>query len=126
MRKAVQTERAPKAIGPYSQAIGAGGLLWVSGQIPIDPATGTLVEGGIEEQTRRVLLNISAILEAGGASLDRVVKVSVYLASLAEFDAMNRVYTTFFPSVPPARATVEVACLPRGARVEIDAVAITD
>jgi 2-iminobutanoate/2-iminopropanoate deaminase len=126
MRKAVRTEQAPKAIGPYSQAIDAGGLLWVSGQIPIDPSTGAIVEGGIEEQTRRVLLNISAILEAAGASLDRVVKVVVYLASLSEFDAMNRVYATFFPAAPPARATVEVAGLPRGARVEIDAVALTD
>lgn len=123
MRKTVQTEKAPAAIGPYSQAVLSGGLLFCSGQIPIDPATGKMVEGGIEIQTERVLRNLAAVLEEGGASLQSVVKTTVYLADLSDFPVMNGVYGTFFPENPPARATIEAAKLPAGALVEIDAVA---
>ncbi|MGB3095562.1 MAG: RidA family protein [Candidatus Deferrimicrobiaceae bacterium] len=123
MRKTVQTEKAPAAIGPYSQAVLTGGFLFCSGQIPIDPATGKMVEGGIEIQTERVLRNLAAVLEEGGASLQSVVKTTVYLADLADFTAMNGVYGTFFTENPPARATIEAAKLPAGALVEIDAVA---
>ena len=124
MRKTVQTEKAPAAIGPYSQAVLTGGLLFCSGQIPIDPATGKMVEGGIEIQTERVLRNLAAVLEEGGASLESVVKTTVYLADLSDFPVMNGVYGTFFPENPPARATIEAAKLPAGALVEIDAVAL--
>ncbi len=123
MRQTVKTENAPAAIGPYSQGVVSGGLLFCSGQIPLDPATGKMVEGGIEEQTERVLRNLDAVLGAGGASLRSVVKTTVYLADLADFPAMNGVYGRFFPENPPARATVQVAKLPAGALVEIDAVA---
>ncbi len=123
MRKTVQTEKAPAAIGPYSQAVRSGGFLFCSGQIPVDPATGKMVGGGIEVQTERVLKNLSAILESGGASLESVVKTTVYLADLSDFPAMNKVYGTFFRENPPARATIEAAKLPAGALVEIDAVA---
>ena len=123
MRKTVQTEKAPAAIGPYSQAVLTRGFLFCSGQIPIDPATGKMVEGGIEIQTERVLRNLAAVLEEGGASLQSVVKTTVYLADLSDFTAMNGVYGTFFTENPPARATIEAAKLPAGALVEIDAVA---
>ena len=123
MRKTVQTEKAPAAIGPYSQAVLTKGFLFCSGQIPIDPATGKMVEGGIEIQTERVLRNLAAVLEEGGASLQTVVKTTVYLADLSDFTAMNGVYGTFFTENPPARATIEAAKLPAGALVEIDAVA---
>ena len=123
MRKMVQTEKAPAAIGPYSQAVLTKGFLFCSGQIPIDPATGKMVEGGIEIQTERVLRNLAAVLEEGGASLQTVVKTTVYLADLSDFTAMNGVYGTFFTENPPARATIEAAKLPAGALVEIDAVA---
>ena len=123
MRKTVQTEKAPAAIGPYSQAVLTGGFLFCSGQIPIDPTTGKMVEGGIEIQTERVLRNLAAVLEEGGASLQSVVKTTVYLADLSDFTAMNGVYGTFFTENPPARATIEAAKLPAGALVEIDAVA---
>ena len=125
MREAVRTERAPAAVGPYSQAVKAGGSVWVSGQIPLDPATGALVAGDVEAQARQVLKNIGAILEAAGSGFDRVVKATVYLTSLDDFDVVNRVYAEFMPSPPPARVTVEVSRLPRGARVEIDAVALS-
>ena len=125
MKERIRTDKAPSAIGPYSQAIAASGLVFVAGQIPIDPATGSLVEGGIEAQTDRVLRNIQAIVEAAGSSMDRVVKTTVYLADLSEFEAMNKVYGRFFEGgEPPARATVQVSRLPKGAAVEIDAVAI--
>ncbi len=123
MRKTVRTANAPAAIGPYSQAVLAGGFLFCSGQIPLDPATGKMVEGGIEIQTERVLRNLSAVLESCGISLRSVVKTTVFLADLADFPAMNGVYGRFFPEDPPARATVQVAKLPAGALVEIDAVA---
>ncbi|HJX14821.1 MAG TPA: RidA family protein [Candidatus Deferrimicrobiaceae bacterium] len=123
MREAVKTEKAPAAIGPYSQAIRSGGFLFCSGQIPLDPATGKMVEGGIKVQTERVLQNLEAVLTSGGASLRSVVKTTVYLVDLVDFPAMNGVYGTFFPENPPARATVQVAKLPAGALVEIDAVA---
>jgi len=123
MREVIRSDEAPAAIGPYSQAIESGGLIWVSGQIPLDPGTGLLVEGGIEEQTRRALLNLKAVLAAGGSGLDRVLRVTVYLADMDDFAAFNGAYAQFFGTEPPARACVEVSALPRGARVEIDAVA---
>jgi 2-iminobutanoate/2-iminopropanoate deaminase len=122
-RTAVRTERAPAAVGPYSQAVRAGGYLFCSGQIPLDPATGRLVAGGIAEQTERVLRNLEQVLSAGGATLRSVVKTTVYLADLGDFPAMNAVYGGFFPADPPARATIEVSKLPAGALVEIEAVA---
>ena len=125
MRQAVSTSSAPQAIGPYSQAIKAGNLVFVSGQIPIDPATGTLIDGDIATQTRRVFQNLSAILEAAGTSLDHVVRTTVYLADMNDFAAMNEVYATFFASPAPARATVQAARLPKDARVEIDVIAVT-
>jgi 2-iminobutanoate/2-iminopropanoate deaminase len=124
LRERIQTENAPAAIGPYSQAIKAGGFVFVSGQIPIDPRTGELVAGGIAEQSERVLKNVSAVLEAAGSSLDQVVKTTVFLADMKEFSAMNEVYATFFTGTPPARATVAAAGLPRDVRVEIEAVAL--
>jgi len=124
VRLKIQTEHAPAAIGPYSQAIKAGGFVFASGQIPIDPKTGEFVAGGIGEQTERVLKNLAAVLEAAGSSLDRVVKTTVFLADMKEFAAMNEVYGRFFVGAPPARATVAAAGLPRDARVEIEAIAI--
>jgi 2-iminobutanoate/2-iminopropanoate deaminase len=124
-RETVRTVKAPEAIGPYSQGVRCGGFLFCSGQIPLDPATGKMVEGGIAEQTERVLRNLEAVLAAGGAALSSVVKTTVYLVDLGEFPAMNAVYGKFFPGDPPARATVEVSKLPAGARVEIEAVAAT-
>lgn len=123
MRQAVSTPSAPAAIGPYSQAIRAGSLLFVSGQIPIDPATGNMVDGDVAAQTHRVLQNINAILKAAGATLDDVVRTTVYLADMNDFGAMNTVYGTYFSSPAPARATVQAARLPRDARVEIDVIA---
>ena len=125
MKEIVQTDRAPQAIGPYSQALKANGLIFASGQIPIDPATGQFVAGGIAEQTEQVLKNLSAVLEAAGSSLDRVVKTTVFLLDMQEFTAMNEVYGKFFVAQPPARATVQAARLPRDARVEIDVIALT-
>ena len=124
MRERIQTENAPAAIGPYSQAIKAGEFVFVSGQIPIDPQTGEFVAGGIAEQTKQVLTNLAAVLEAAGSGLDRVVKTTVFLADMKEFPGMNEVYATFFSAPPPARATVAAAGLPRDARVEIEAVAL--
>ena len=124
MREPVQTKNAPAAIGPYSQAIKAGGFVFVSGQIPLDPKTGELVAGGIGEQTERVFKNLAAVLEASGSSLDQVVKTTVFLADMKEFAVMNDVYARFFSTAPPARATVAAAGLPRDVRVEIEAVAL--
>lgn len=122
-REAVSTPSAPAAIGPYSQAIKAGPLLFVSGQIPIDPATGHLVDGDIAAQTHRVFANLTAILEAAGATLDHVVRTTVYLADMDDFAAMNAVYGTYFSAPAPARATIQAARLPKDARVEIDVIA---
>jgi 2-iminobutanoate/2-iminopropanoate deaminase len=122
-RTAITTPDAPGAIGPYSQAIRAGDFLFVSGQIPLDPATGALIDGGIAAQTRRVLDNLGAILGAAGASFHHVVKTTVYLADMSEFAAMNEVYGGYFPQPAPARATIQAAALPRNVRVEIDLIA---
>jgi len=122
-KQAISTPQAPAAIGPYSQAIRAGNLLFVSGQIPLDPDTGQVVEGDAAVQTARVLRNLSAILEAAGSSLNQVLKTTVYLKDMANFAIMNEVYGRFFPETPPARATVEVARLPRNVAVEIDLIA---
>ncbi|HKC85238.1 MAG TPA: RidA family protein [Blastocatellia bacterium] len=122
--ESIQTDRAPQAIGPYSQAIKANGFIFASGQIPLDPATMRIVEGGIEEQTGRVLENLKSVLEAAGSSLDRVVKTTVYLADMGEFAAMNEIYARYFGATKPARATVQVARLPRDVKVEIDVVAL--
>ena len=119
----IATRQAPSAIGPYSQAVRSGPWVFVSGQIPLDPATGKIVEGDIAAQTERVLKNLAAILEAGGAGLAQVVKTTVYLRDLTEFARMNEVYARFFADKPPARATVEVSRLPRDVQVEIDAIA---
>lgn len=124
MKEIIQTEHAPNAIGPYSQAVKANGLIFASGQIPIDPQTGQFVPGGIAEQTEQVLKNLAAVLEAAGSGLDRIVKTTVFLADMQEFAAMNEVYGKFFTESPPARATVEAAGLPRAARVEIEAIAL--
>lgn len=124
MRDCVQTDNAPRAIGPYSQAIKANGLVFASGQIPLDPATMQIVEGGIREQTERVMNNLEAVLKASGSSLDGVVKTTVFLKDLADFAEMNEVYGSFFKQTPPARSTVEVARLPRDVRVEIDVIAV--
>ena len=126
MKTIISTERAPKAIGPYSQAVISNGWAFLSGQIPLDPATNQIVEGGIGVQTERVLENLKSVLVAAGSSLDRVVKTTVYLKDMGEFAIMNEVYGRYFASNPPARATVEVARLPRDVRVEIDCIAGVD
>jgi 2-iminobutanoate/2-iminopropanoate deaminase len=123
-REAVQTDNAPKAIGPYVQAIKANGLVYTAGQIPIDPKTGNIVGGGIAEQTRQVLENLKAVLAAAGSSLDRVVKATVFLKNMGDFAAMNDVYAEYLGNFKPARSTVAVAELPRGALIEIDLVAL--
>ncbi len=119
----VTTTGAPGAIGPYSQAIRAGDFVFLSGQIPLDPATGRIVADGITDQTHQVLKNLGAVLDAAGASYSRVVKTTVYLADMSEFNAMNQVYAEYFGAPAPARATVQAARLPRDVRVEIDAIA---
>jgi len=126
MREIIKTSQAPGAIGPYSQAIRAasGRMIFTAGQIPLDPASGQLVEGDIKVQTRRVLESVKAILEAGGASLRDVVKTTVFLTDLRDFQAMNEVYGEYFSNEPPARSTVEVKALPRGARIEIETIAV--
>jgi 2-iminobutanoate/2-iminopropanoate deaminase len=121
----ISTDGAPRAIGPYSQAIRAGELVFASGQIPIDPVTGELVPGGIAEQTELVLRNLTAVFEAAGLTMTQVVKTTVFLVDMDDFAAMNEVYGRFFGSEPPARATVQAARLPRDARVEIEAIAST-
>ena len=126
MKEIIATESAPRAIGPYSQAVRAGNLIFASGQIPIDPATGEFVSDEITEQTEQVLRNISAVFEAAGASLNEVVKTTVFLADMDDFTAMNDVYARFFGEHRPARATVQAARLPRDAKVEIEAIAVVD
>ncbi|MCX7915775.1 MAG: RidA family protein [Verrucomicrobiae bacterium] len=123
-RQVLNTSAAPAAVGPYSQAVWAGDLLFCSGQIPLDPASGQLVSGSIEAQTERVLENLAAVLRAAGLSLANVVKTTVFLTDLNQFAAMNAVYARYFPTNPPARSTVQVARLPRDAQVEIEAIAI--
>ncbi len=125
MKKAIQTDRAPKAIGPYSQAIKANGFIFVSGQIPLDPAKGEVAGATIEEQTHRVLKNIQAILEAAGTSMAAVVKATVYLADMNDFAKMNAIYAQYFPEPYPARAAFQVARLPRDVKIEIEVIAET-
>lgn len=120
----VRTDSAPQAIGPYSQAIVAQGLVFCSGQIPLDPATGNVVEGGIDEQTHRVLKNLTAVVEAAGSSMAKVLKTTVFLQSMSDFAAMNAIYATYFPVPAPGRSTVEVARLPRSVLVEIECIAL--
>lgn len=120
----VSTDKAPKAIGPYSQAIKVGEFVYTAGQIALDPATGELVGGGVEAQTRRVLQNLSEVLKAAGTSMDKVIKTTVFMVNLAEFNKMNAVYAEFFPKDPPARSTVQVAALPKMGVVEIEVVAM--
>ncbi len=122
----VSSPDAPGAIGPYSQAIKAGGFLFASGQIPLDPATGAITEGGITAQAHQVLQNLGAVLKAAELSYDRVVKTTVYLADMADFPAVNAVYASYFPAPSPARATVQAAGLPKGVLVEIDLIAVLD
>lgn len=124
MKDAIATTKAPEAIGPYSQAVRVGNWLFLSGQIGLDPASGALVPGGVVAETQRVLENLRAVLAAAGASLDDVARTTIYLADLADFSRVNEIYAGFFRAPFPARATVGVAALPRGARVEIDAVAV--
>ena len=123
-KKVVQTEKAPKAIGPYSQAIRTDAMVFTAGQIALDPATMELIPGGVEEQTRQVLTNLSHVLEAAGSSLGHVVKTTVFLKDMADFPKMNAVYSEFFAENPPARSTIAVAGLPKGGLVEIEAVAL--
>ncbi len=125
-RRVIATPSAPAALGPYSQAIRAGELIFCAGQVALDPATGKLVEGGIQEQTRRVLQNLGGVLQAAGSSMSRIVKTTVFLLNMDDFKAMNEVYAEFFPAAPPARSTVEVKRLPAGSLVEIEAIAVAD
>jgi len=124
MREIVSTDHGPKAIGPYSQGVKANGFVFISGQVALNPATGQLVEGGIAQQTERVLENLRGIVEASGSSMHKAVKVSVFLKDMNDFAEMNEVYARFFPSAPPARSTVEVARLPKDVRIEIDLIAL--
>jgi 2-iminobutanoate/2-iminopropanoate deaminase len=123
-KKVIQTDKAPKAIGPYSQAIRTDTMVFTAGQIALDPATMELVAGGVEEQTRQVLTNLRNVLEAAGSSLEHVIKTTVFLQDMADFPKMNAIYTEYFAENPPARSTVAVAALPKGGLVEIEAVAM--
>jgi 2-iminobutanoate/2-iminopropanoate deaminase len=123
-KTSVATPGAPGAVGPYSQGVRAGDLLFCSGQVALDPATGAIVQGGVEQQTHRVMANLKAVLEAGGSGLDQVVRATVYLIDMGDFDAMNRVYAGYFPGDKPARVCVEVSKLPKNGRVEIDAIGV--
>ena len=123
-KKVVQTEKAPKAIGPYSQAIQAGDFLFLSGQVPLDPKTGELVKGDIGQQAKQVLENIKGVLESQRLGMEDVVKVTVFLKNIENFNQVNEVYSSYFPTSPPARSTVEVARLPRGVEIEIEAIAL--
>lgn len=124
VRRVVRATQAPPAIGPYSQAIAAGDFIYTSGQIALDPKTGEMIAGGVAEQTEQVLKNLSAVLAAAGSGLEQVVKTTVFLTDMDDFAAMNEVYQKYFKTEPPARSTVGVARLPRGARIEIEAIAI--
>jgi 2-iminobutanoate/2-iminopropanoate deaminase len=126
MKKLIQTDQAPKAIGPYSQGVSieSGKLIFTAGQIPFHPETNQMVDGGIEEQTEQVIQNLKAILEAGGSGLDRVVKTTVFLKQMSDFQAMNLIYEKYFSNNPPARSTVEVSALPKGALIEMECVAV--
>jgi 2-iminobutanoate/2-iminopropanoate deaminase len=123
-RTIIATEEAPGAVGPYSQAVAADGFVFTAGQIPINPASGKVEATTIEDQTRQVLTNVDAVLRAAGSSLDRVVKMTVFMTDLADFQAMNGVYAEFFPSDPPARSAVQVVALPLGVQIEMEAVAL--
>lgn len=123
-KKVIHSEKAPKAIGPYSQAIRADSMVYTAGQIGFDPATMEIVSGGVEAETRQALTNLKNVLEAAGSSLDHVVKTLVFLQDMADFPKMNAIYAEYFPENPPARSTVQVAALPKGALVEIEAVAL--
>jgi len=123
-KKVIQTEKAPKAIGPYSQAIQAGSFLFLSGQIPLDPKTGELVKGDIRQQTKQVLENLKGVLESEKLEMKDVVKVTIFLKDIGDFNQVNEVYATYFPSSPPARSTIQVAKLPRDAEIEIEAIAL--
>jgi len=123
-REVISTDKAPAAVGPYSQAVRTGDFVFAAGQVAIDPAAGKLIEGDVAAQTRQALTNLSAVLGAAGSSLDRVVKMTVFLKDINHFKTMNAVYTEFFPSDPPARSAIEVAALPLGALVEIEAIAV--
>jgi 2-iminobutanoate/2-iminopropanoate deaminase len=123
-REIIATDKAPAAVGPYSQGVRVGEFVFTAGQIPLDPATGQFVEGGIEAQTWQALTNVSAVLEAAGTSLANVVKTTVFLADMGEFKAMNGVYAGFFPEAPPARSAIQAVALPLGARIEIEAIAV--
>jgi len=124
-KKVISTEAAPKAIGPYSQAIVSNGIAYLSGQIPLDPQTGQIVEGDIVQQTERVFANIQGVLEAAGASFDTVLKTTVFLQDMSDFPRMNEIYARHFPKDPPARSTVQAARLPRDVKIEIDCIAYT-
>ena len=123
LKEQIQTKEAPEAIGPYSQAIRAGGIVFYSGQIPLDPKTGAMVEGGIVEQTQRVMANMEAVLHASGREFADIVKATIYLTDLADFATVNEIYGSYFDELPPARACVQVAALPKGAMIEIDWIA---
>jgi 2-iminobutanoate/2-iminopropanoate deaminase len=123
MKTVISTAEAPTAVGPYSQAIAAGGLVFCSGQIPLEPSSGVLIEGDISSQTKRVLENLAAVLRAHGLTTEHVVKTTVFMTDLANFGEMNTVYARWFPNEPPARSTIQVAALPKGANVEIEAIA---
>jgi 2-iminobutanoate/2-iminopropanoate deaminase len=124
MKKIISTRDAPAALGPYSQAVRVGSTIYCAGQIPLDPKTGEIVSGGIDVQTRRVLDNIMAILRSEGLGFDDIVKTTIFLTELADFQAMNEVYASYFKQAPPARSTVQVAALPKGARIEIEVIAL--
>jgi len=126
MKKIISTKEAPAALGPYSQAVRIGSTMYCAGQIPLDPKTGEIVSGGIEVQTRRVLDNITAVLKAEGLTFDHIVKTTIFLMDLGDFQKMNEIYGSYFKQQPPARSTVQVAGLPKGARVEIEVIAMAD
>ena len=126
MKKIVSTSDAPAAIGPYSQGVRVGSTVYYSGQIPLDPKTGQLVSGGIDAQTRRVLENITGLLKAEGLSFDNIVKTTIFLADIGDFQAVNEIYGSYFKQVPPARSTIQAGALPKGARIEIEVIAVAD